>query len=67
MRVPLATYRLQFGEGFDFEDARKAVSYLDELGYPRAYPSPAPAARERASRLRERFVHALAAQREVGV
>jgi hypothetical protein len=44
-----------------------AGDLLDELGYPRACPSPPPAARERASRLRERFVHGLAAQREVGV
>jgi hypothetical protein len=43
-----------------------AGDLLDELGYPRAYPSPPPAARERAGRLRERFVRGLAEGREVG-
>ncbi len=33
-----------------------AGDLLDELGYPRAVPQPAPAAREYAARLRERFV-----------
>ncbi len=37
-----------------FETA--AGDLLDELGYPRAVPRPAPAAREYAARLRERFV-----------
>jgi hypothetical protein len=43
-----------------------AGDLLDELGYPRAHPSPAPAARERADRLRERFEQELAARQEVG-
>jgi hypothetical protein len=43
-----------------------AGDLLAELGYPRAYPSPAPAARERAGRLRERFEQESAARQEVG-
>jgi hypothetical protein len=42
-----------------------AGDLLDELGYPRAYPSPARGARERAGHLRARFEQGLAA-REVG-
>jgi hypothetical protein len=42
-----------------------AGDLLDELGYSRACPSPPPAARERAARLRERFARGLAAGREV--
>jgi hypothetical protein len=42
-----------------------AGDLLDELGYPRAYPSPPPVARERAARLREGFARGLAAGREV--
>jgi hypothetical protein len=29
---PLCTYRLQFHRGFTFEDARKLVPYLKQLG-----------------------------------
>jgi hypothetical protein len=43
-----------------------AGDLLDELGYPRANRSPALAARDRAGRLRERFVQELAARQEVG-
>jgi hypothetical protein len=42
-----------------------AGDLLDELGYPRACPSPPPAARERAARLREQFVRGLTVGREV--
>jgi len=45
MRLPVATYRLQFDEGFGFEDARRAVPYLDELGVSDVYASPLLAAR----------------------
>jgi (1->4)-alpha-D-glucan 1-alpha-D-glucosylmutase len=35
-----ATYRLQLHAGFRFDDARRIVSYLDELGVSHAYASP---------------------------
>jgi len=37
---PLATYRLQFHRGFRFDDGRKLVSYLRELGISTCYSSP---------------------------
>jgi len=40
MRVPLATYRLQFGPGFGFRDAERIVPYLAELGISDIYASP---------------------------
>lgn len=39
-RVPRATYRLQFGPAFTFEDARRLVPYLDLLGISDVYASP---------------------------
>lgn len=40
MRVPNATYRLQFNSGFTFRDALEIVGYLDELGISDIYASP---------------------------
>jgi (1->4)-alpha-D-glucan 1-alpha-D-glucosylmutase len=38
--TPSATYRLQFNQGFTFEDAAGLVDYLDELGITDIYASP---------------------------
>ena len=43
--VPRATYRLQFHEGFGFEDARRIVPYLAALGVSHVYASPLTRAR----------------------
>ncbi len=40
MRVPLATYRLQFGSSLRFQDARALIPYLSELGISDIYASP---------------------------
>lgn len=40
MRVPTATYRLQFHRGFGFADAQAIVGYLHELGISDIYASP---------------------------
>ncbi len=40
MRVPAATYRIQFHLGFRFPDARDLVPYLDALGITDLYASP---------------------------
>jgi (1->4)-alpha-D-glucan 1-alpha-D-glucosylmutase len=40
MRVPLATYRLQFSPDFGFERADKIIDYLAELGISDIYASP---------------------------
>jgi (1->4)-alpha-D-glucan 1-alpha-D-glucosylmutase len=40
MRVPLATYRLQFSPLFRFNDARKLLPYLISLGITDIYASP---------------------------
>ncbi|MGF1478738.1 MAG: malto-oligosyltrehalose synthase [Cyanophyceae cyanobacterium] len=40
MRIPTATYRLQFHSGFNFEAAKNVVSYLAELGISDLYASP---------------------------
>ncbi|HWO40593.1 MAG TPA: malto-oligosyltrehalose synthase [Candidatus Eisenbacteria bacterium] len=40
MRLPLATYRLQFTPEFRFVDAREVVSYLRDLGITDLYASP---------------------------
>ena len=40
MRVPLATYRIQFNPSFGFQSARKIVPYLAELGISDIYASP---------------------------
>jgi (1->4)-alpha-D-glucan 1-alpha-D-glucosylmutase len=39
-RVPGATYRIQFNADFTFQDARKIVPYLAELGITDIYSSP---------------------------
>lgn len=45
MRIPIATYRLQFNTSFDFEAGRRAVSYLATLGVSDVYSSPIGTAR----------------------
>jgi (1->4)-alpha-D-glucan 1-alpha-D-glucosylmutase len=45
MRIPTSTYRLQFGPGFGFDQARALVPYLRALGVGDLYASPLLAAR----------------------
>jgi (1->4)-alpha-D-glucan 1-alpha-D-glucosylmutase len=45
MRIPVSTYRLQFNSEYRFEDARKIVDYLAQLGVSDLYASPIFAAR----------------------
>ncbi|MGH9404064.1 MAG: malto-oligosyltrehalose synthase [Terriglobia bacterium] len=40
MRIPTATYRLQFNGGFRFNDAQRLISYLHSLGVTDIYASP---------------------------
>ncbi len=40
MRIPVATYRLQFGPSLRFQDAKALVPYLSELGISDIYASP---------------------------
>jgi (1->4)-alpha-D-glucan 1-alpha-D-glucosylmutase len=40
VRIPTATYRLQFNKNFTFRQAREIVSYLHHLGISDAYASP---------------------------
>lgn len=40
LRIPAATYRLQFNAGFRFSDAREIVPYLHRLGISDIYASP---------------------------
>ena len=40
LRVPTATYRLQFNYRFKFSDAKSIISYLHELGVSDCYASP---------------------------
>jgi (1->4)-alpha-D-glucan 1-alpha-D-glucosylmutase len=40
LRVPVATYRLQFNQGLRFADAQALVSYLHRLGITDIYASP---------------------------
>jgi len=40
MQIPLATYRVQMHHEFDFEKAKKIVSYLSDLGISHFYASP---------------------------
>jgi (1->4)-alpha-D-glucan 1-alpha-D-glucosylmutase len=40
LRIPIATYRLQFNDRFRFEDARALASYLHQLGISDLYASP---------------------------
>jgi (1->4)-alpha-D-glucan 1-alpha-D-glucosylmutase len=49
LRIPIATYRLQFSPRFRFEDARALVSYLDALGVTDLYASPLFRARRESS------------------
>jgi (1->4)-alpha-D-glucan 1-alpha-D-glucosylmutase len=39
-RIPTATYRIQFNQGFTFRDATELVPYLAELGVSDLYASP---------------------------
>lgn len=38
--LPISTYRLQFNKKFNFNSARKLLSYLEELGISHIYASP---------------------------
>ncbi len=40
MRIPTATYRIQFNSAFKFESAKNIVAYLAELGISDLYASP---------------------------
>ena len=40
VRIPISTYRLQFNRDFRFEEARRIVDYLYELGISDIYASP---------------------------
>ena len=40
MRIPTATYRLQFNSAFTFQDAKHIVAYLHDLGITDIYSSP---------------------------
>ena len=40
LRIPVATYRLQFNRQFRFEDAQTLVPYLRQLGISDLYASP---------------------------
>ncbi|MDH5695065.1 MAG: malto-oligosyltrehalose synthase [Dehalococcoidia bacterium] len=46
LRIPIASYRLQFNERFHFEDAQALVPYLHQLGISDLYASPIFKARE---------------------
>lgn len=46
MRIPTATYRIQFHVGFNFDAAKKIISYLSDLGISDFYASPIFKARE---------------------
>src|SRR5688572_8535145 len=46
MRVPVATYRVQFNQDFRFQDAIDIVPHLHRLGITHLYASPIWAARE---------------------
>jgi (1->4)-alpha-D-glucan 1-alpha-D-glucosylmutase len=46
MKIPCATYRLQFNSNFRFVDAERIVPYLAELGISHLYSSPQYRARE---------------------
>jgi len=49
LRIPFATYRLQFNKGFRFKDAGALVSYLNCLGVSDIYASPILKARQGSS------------------
>ncbi|MEW6638392.1 MAG: hypothetical protein AB1425_16435, partial [Actinomycetota bacterium] len=40
LRIPRATYRLQFNAGFTFSEAAGLVPYLSDLGVSDLYASP---------------------------
>ncbi|HEY9622298.1 MAG TPA: malto-oligosyltrehalose synthase, partial [Crinalium sp.] len=40
MRIPVATYRIQFNADYTFQDAKKIVDYLAQLGISELYASP---------------------------
>ncbi len=40
MRIPTATYRLQFNYSFGFQEAKKVIPYLQKLGISDIYASP---------------------------
>src|SRR5215210_8893628 len=40
MRIPRATYRIQFNAQFTFQDAKRIVAYLHDLGITDLYASP---------------------------
>lgn len=40
MRIPISTYRVQFGSGFGFRQARELIPYLHRLGISDVYASP---------------------------
>ncbi len=40
MRIPIATYRLQFSPAFGFDKARQVLDYLQQLGISEIYASP---------------------------
>ncbi|WP_414548971.1 malto-oligosyltrehalose synthase [Anabaena sp. CCY 0017] len=40
MRIPTATYRIQFNTQFNFNSAQKIINYLNELGISDLYASP---------------------------
>lgn len=46
MQIPIATYRIQFNAGFDFQVAKNIVPYLAELGISDLYASPILTARK---------------------
>jgi (1->4)-alpha-D-glucan 1-alpha-D-glucosylmutase len=46
MRIPTATYRLQFSPDFGFKQAQDIISYLNEIGISDIYASPIFKARE---------------------
>jgi (1->4)-alpha-D-glucan 1-alpha-D-glucosylmutase len=49
MQIPLATYRIQFNAGFNFQDATTIIPYLAELGISDLYASPILTARRGSS------------------
>ncbi|WP_404783479.1 malto-oligosyltrehalose synthase [Altericista sp. CCNU0014] len=49
MRIPIATYRLQFHRGFPFEAAQNIAGYLADLGISDIYASPIFKARAKSS------------------
>ena len=56
-RTPVTTYRLQMGAALTFDDARRLVPYLHDLGITDVYLSPVLAAAPVDARLRRRRPH----------